>query len=358
MGGGASKGKSKGKKDSVLSPIGVSAQYLQSFVSEHGPRLQGKTTADVVAEVIHPMTAEIGGCSMVDFLQKVQHKHASTGEAGWLVIHSHSDKFLSLCDSLLAFCAQQGIALESTFLWIDAFCLAQRQESNSLSASWLTTYSKFLAGIRQALVVWSPILQPAVLSRALCLFEIFIIRKSNGHLELVMSDEKSKQFWDTFKKNPGDCRKTVESFSFERNARTSVENDRVLICDFLRAKAGGATDEACAAEVDKILRFAFDDWAVDSLEKRIAAKEAAAGAGDDAAAASVVGWKSVLGRYYQILGETSKAKFLLERSLSMKVKLKDRKALDAKRANSAKKGTSKPGGGGGLMTKMLSFRSR
>ena len=355
MGGGASKVK---KKDVVLSPVGVCITYLQSFVSQFGPRLKGKTTADVVSEIIHPMTAVNGGSSMVDFLQNIQHKHASTGVAGWLVIHSHSDKFLSLCDALLEFCAQQSLAQESTFLWIDAFCLAQRQETNSMSSSWLTDYSKFLAGIRQALVVWSPILRPAVLCRAFCCFEIFVMRMASGHLELVMSNENSKQFWDTFKKNPADCRKAVESVSFERDAQTTVERDLVLIRDFLRAKAGGATDAACAAEVDKILRFAFDDWAVDSVEKRIAAKEAAAGAGDDTAAASVIGWKGVLGRYYQILGDTSKAKFLLERSLSMKIKLKDRKVLDAKRASSAKKGTSKPGGGGGLMTKMLSFRSR
>lgn len=151
--------------------LGVTVTVLKELADAHNFDAQTPTTA---------LTAALSGGEKEAWAERNAARVTSdgmlaVGEACIFVSHAQKCSFRKLIAALELHCKHHRRALESTYFWIDVFCI--RQNAVAHEVRWI---GPALGHIGSVVVVLDPWDKPVCLTRAWCLFEV--VTASHGTL--------------------------------------------------------------------------------------------------------------------------------------------------------------------------------
>ncbi|KAJ3035325.1 hypothetical protein HDV00_004053 [Rhizophlyctis rosea] len=131
-------------------------------------RVDGLRTEDVCATFIKPRTTvEKSLCYELAISDQYR-----VGRATWFISHSWQYRFLDLVDAVERFFHDQNVS--DPIIWIDIFSLPQHGRAD-VEASWLKEmFTKAISRMEGVVMVMSPWNNPSTLTRAWCVFELWV----------------------------------------------------------------------------------------------------------------------------------------------------------------------------------------
>jgi hypothetical protein len=106
---------------------------------------------------------------------------------------AYSDNFIELVDAIEVFFEEHSdMSVEHTFLWFDMVVNNQLEAADHDFDWWATTFRTAVQQIGHTLVFLSPALNPSLLTRAWCLYEISCSKK----ISVVLSRSEVQAFQD------------------------------------------------------------------------------------------------------------------------------------------------------------------
>jgi hypothetical protein len=162
----------------------LSVAYLRKFLQENASIVTKSTTSREVYDGIVKVEAPSG--TYVKYLENSgSNVKKYIDKATVFVSHNWSGKFIDLVEALSAWCTENKVKEEDTFVWIDIFCMDHSNEPNQ--ANLVENYKRVLEKIGKAVIVLEPWPEninyirdhvPTWATRIWCLFEFVMFRET------------------------------------------------------------------------------------------------------------------------------------------------------------------------------------
>ncbi|KAJ3127206.1 Kinesin light chain 3 [Nowakowskiella sp. JEL0407] len=336
--------------DELISIVktGVRLSYLKVFIAENGGRgvFEGLTTKDVSDRFIFRQTFR-SKQSLCEQLAANRKGHY-VGDSNWFISHAWQYKFLDLVDAIFLFfnetpdgvitlnrpenfgkrpekrrsmnpciCGDEDspsratyeqIPLNDPILWIDLFSNSQHFAPDRSSQWWATTFYNAINQIHQTLVVMLPWDDPVILTRAWCIYEIYVSTVTNSRFEVTMTESENQRFLTTMRDDP------LKFFNILARVKSESsiafhEQDRNGIHRAIRSSIG-------FRDLDAMLGTVFRQWTIRTLKYQISASHA-----DGRNQLRELDWIHSLARLYSNQGQLDKAEPLFEDCLKRRTAL-------------------------------------
>ena len=238
----------RGSLSVPLCQRGVSLEFLKNFVEQHkiGARM---TTNQVCSDVIKSATS-LSSSSYYELLQHLDFttKAAATnpsdeiawaGRSHYFLSHSWSYRFVDVVGIIEAFEEQAGFsASEPRYYWFDVFVM--NQHSADELGHLLGNLQESVSAPGKLLLVVDSWREPAALTRAWCLLELFTAMQQHADIIIGLSPGEQRNFERQMSKN-GRILEAFLSSLDANNADATVQADKDMIFGAIRAEPGGFT---------------------------------------------------------------------------------------------------------------------
>ncbi|KDO25130.1 hypothetical protein SPRG_09278 [Saprolegnia parasitica CBS 223.65] len=262
-------------------PCGLKLSFFRHFIEAHGgpSAFQGLSTADVCVQYVMPYTASMQS-SVVDHVALTSPSFAS--DATWYVSHAWQYLFLDTLASLEAFFAAKNIADPS--LWFCLFNNNQHRTHDKLFDWWATTFHESLAAIGNVVMVLHPWKNPTALTRAWCVYEVYVAICVGANFELAHMDRAA--FLRDMQTSPGTFLEMLSTIRSEK-AQATVASDKASIDRAI-------VDQVGYTKLDRMVFTLLESYVKDTLRMQM---ETATNDADKAL------WASALAETHHVLGE-------------------------------------------------------
>jgi hypothetical protein len=187
------------KGNRKFNELGVTFKLVEEFIEQIGGReaLAGMTTTDVSDLFMKKLTITSG----VSYSEMKQgEKCKEVRKANVFVSHAWRYRFLDVIDALKAHFGSEN--LSKIVIWFDLFSNNQNKTDEIEFEWWCGTFQHSIRSIGHTVAVFLPWENPVPLSRAWCLWEIFISQKTKVKFEIAMSPSEDQRFMDMIAKDP------------------------------------------------------------------------------------------------------------------------------------------------------------
>ncbi|KAI9329479.1 hypothetical protein BDR26DRAFT_872466 [Obelidium mucronatum] len=202
------------------------------------------------------------GASYCDVLRKDSSTADIVHDASWYISHSWSSDFLETIDSIQRFFDSRGYNRYKTIIWLDFFSSCPLQESRSdcfkAAANRIKTTGNMV-------LVLNSSVEPAVLKRAWCVFELWACHIANAKFHIAMTAETHEELLVSIRDDPRIFRNSVSRLHCEQSEATSI-SDRAKILEIIKTTTGFAA-------MDKLILSLFTSWIVKESTHEIAVAE-------------------------------------------------------------------------------------
>ncbi|OQR97548.1 hypothetical protein ACHHYP_10736 [Achlya hypogyna] len=213
---------------------GVTLAFLLQFIDDCGGRevFRGLTTEDVCYEYIMPLTA----ANRTSYVEQYTRQHPESADflappATWYLGHTWQYRFLDVVDSITSFVYGSGDVRGSSFFFC-IFCANQHSASMPFVES-MALFRAVLNETRGLVLVIPDLADPVLLTRAWCLFEIFIAHCGAKLIEVASVQTR----FLTFGSDPAVLLPCIEAIATEAS-EASVLDDEDMILHILETQMG------------------------------------------------------------------------------------------------------------------------
>jgi hypothetical protein len=176
--------------------VGIKIGYLVRKIVTLDPTLLEKATMEEICHhIIKPITAQYQ-CSYVDYLEKID--PFSVGKAQAYISYARSCNFRDVMKAIIAHFNGD----KEAFVWIDIFSFNQHQNLRLSSEFLCNTLKSGIKGMGKTVMVLTSWNEPAPLSRAWCIWELFCAIEAGGSFEIAMTEESKKELFDHLDQDP------------------------------------------------------------------------------------------------------------------------------------------------------------
>jgi hypothetical protein len=164
----------------------LSVAYLKIFLEENKSTVTKSTLSREVCDQIVKVEAKSG--TYIEYLLQLDDPNLNKyiDKATVFASHTWSGKFHDLVEALSAWCTENKVKEEDTFVWIDIFCMDQHDEQPT-HAHLVENFKHLIEKISKAVIVLEPWPQdinairehvPVWATRIWCLFEFAMFRET------------------------------------------------------------------------------------------------------------------------------------------------------------------------------------
>ncbi len=187
--------------------LGIKVSFLiKDFIGFCGgkDKLEGKTTENVVEEIIKPATAkyQTSFCEMLLNQGKElgkERNEVAVARATVFISQARKYTFLKVLSAIENHFEGDNL---DTFIWFDIFSLNQHQ-ANNFTSEWLRTLFKNTIGeFGRTVMVLSPWNNPITYTRAWCIWEAYCTVVTKGKFEIAVSSHDRDIFINEITANP------------------------------------------------------------------------------------------------------------------------------------------------------------
>ncbi|KDO26841.1 hypothetical protein SPRG_08132 [Saprolegnia parasitica CBS 223.65] len=171
----------------MAAPLGVTLSFLDAFVESHGGYdvFATLTTRDVNLQFLQPLTAT----SQLSLVDQLTVAHADVLPARYYVSHAWPYNFLDVVESLHVFFSDKPAS--DAVVWLDLFC--NSQHTNTDFASLTRIISSAISSIQRVVMVLLPWDRPIPLTRAWCVYEVYVTVASHSHFDVAMTEAETNR---------------------------------------------------------------------------------------------------------------------------------------------------------------------
>jgi hypothetical protein len=235
---------------------GVSMAFIEHFVQQNRPALEGLSTTEVCDRIVKPLT-EASASSYADFFVDAQRSHgespvgdapratvdelhASVGKATVFVSHAWGYQFLELVECLRNWWVERG-SQPDVFFWLDVFVNNQHGASERPFEWWQNAFRTQVREIGHTVVVLSPWNGPKYVQRAWCLFELYTTVSSGVKYDIVLPPKQKaglvEYLKDSYSTSTGGVLSQVCNIDIEK-ASAFLKSDLERILDIVSKEVG------------------------------------------------------------------------------------------------------------------------
>lgn len=225
---------------------GVSVHYLTTVFVEEATRIgiPRDSTVHVLEPKLVRANSAVGICprdgqqglAFVDTLTDPDH----AGRANLMLSYTWNYTIEEICGALEDYCRRNKLNPRRTYVWICFLCInqhrvqeARRSGSNVPFEQFADEFGSRVRNIGHVLALIGSWKKPAYLTRAWCIFELYIALKEQSTLELIMPDSESADFLKSLLEDPLTLESVMSVFcgADVRTAEASVpsDKDRILL---------------------------------------------------------------------------------------------------------------------------------
>ncbi|KAF0690545.1 Aste57867_18061 [Aphanomyces stellatus] len=246
--------------------LGLTIGFFKHFVDLHGGRdaFQGLSTTDVCLRFVKPYT-KASVMSLVDHVKRYNPKQNEfVKEAKWFVSHAWEYKYLDVVDALSDFFDDQGLESNDIAVWFCMFNNNQHLVNDAVIPFqfWVDSFETSLTAIGNVVMVLSPWNNPATLTRTWCVFEIYVVKKTNARFQVAMGKTQKEEFLQSTRYKP-DCFDKMLGMIKSENSTTAVPTDRDNILALMQA------DKITWADLDRMTFDVLQEWMFRTLQTLI-----------------------------------------------------------------------------------------
>ncbi|KAF0696110.1 hypothetical protein As57867_013065, partial [Aphanomyces stellatus] len=249
---------------SSTSTLGLTLGFFHHFVELHGGRyaFQGLSTKDVCMKFVKPFTAS-SQLSLVDHvLRNDPESDLYVQPATWFVSHAWNYMFLDVVDALRDFFDDLGVDSDSVAVWFCMFNNNQHLVQGQVRFEfWVDSFQRALTSIGNVVMVLSPWYNPTTLTRAWCVFEIYVAIVTDARFEVAMAKAQKEAFLDDIKDDSA-FYKMLGTINSEE-ARTAVPSDRDNIFHALQQA------NLFFADLDRMLFNVLEAWMLRTIQSQV-----------------------------------------------------------------------------------------
>jgi len=261
-----------GERGSALR--GVSVHYLNNgFVKELEAAgfSRESTIHEIEPAVIRGKGAGVAcprdgrlGSAFVDTLEGGD----EAGRADFMLSYTWGYTVATIADSLVAYCAKNGLDPRRTYVWICAMCINQHRVQESRAKGETVPFQVFseefssrVKGIGHVLALMGPWHKPMYIERAWCIFELSIAINTRCQCEIIMPPSETESFADRLLEDASaiDAVWSLLHHVCIKRAKASVQDDYDNIMHFIEMGPG-------LLSFNRQVRHKLQEWLVETAE--------------------------------------------------------------------------------------------
>ncbi|KAJ3079128.1 Kinesin light chain 3, partial [Rhizoclosmatium hyalinum] len=185
---------------------GVSVKYFSSLVDTWGGRseLEGMTTLDICNNFVKPKTevSKLSWCADM-YLSDDSNLVDQVHDANYFISHAWKYKFLDVVDALTNFVDSNKLNPESTIIWFDLLSNSQHNTGAKDFTWWTTVFQNAIQKIGSVVLIMQPWDDPVPLTRAWCVYEIYVSNVAKSSFYVAMPPNETQIFMDSLLKKSG-----------------------------------------------------------------------------------------------------------------------------------------------------------
>ncbi|EQC25219.1 hypothetical protein SDRG_16916 [Saprolegnia diclina VS20] len=280
----------------MVAPLGVTLSFLDDFIESHGgfDVFATLTTRDVNLQFLQPLTAS----SQLSLVDQLTVAHADVLPARYYVSHAWPYLFVDVVESLHVFFSDKPSA--DAVVWLDLFC--NSQHANTDFASLTRIISSAIGAIQRVVMVLLPWDRPIPLTRAWCVYEVYVAVASRSHFDVAMTEAETNRFT---------AHASVESFfdmlgHVKSEASESYDpSDKAQIVATIHSTIG-------FRDMDTMVFRVFENWMTSTLLAKVDATPQTLGRSN---------WRFKLGSLYHVQGKYDLAEAAFDACVSARLTL-------------------------------------
>jgi hypothetical protein len=222
------------KGNRKFNELGVTFNLVDEFIEQIGGReaIAGMSTTEVSDMFMKKLTIASG----VSYSEmKYREKCKDVRKANVFVSHAWRYRFLDVIDALKAHFGSDNLC--KTVIWFDLFSNNQNKTDEIEFEWWCGTFQHSIRSIGHTVAVFLPWENPIPLSRAWCLWEIFISQKTKVKFEIAMSPSEDSRFIDMIAKDPDSFNLMLSNVDVAKST-SFTPSDRENIFRVIRSTVG------------------------------------------------------------------------------------------------------------------------
>ncbi|OQS05590.1 hypothetical protein THRCLA_20578 [Thraustotheca clavata] len=258
-------------------PLGVTLSFLDEFIASHGgvDAFRNLTTRQVNINFLLPLTAT----SKLSLVDQLTISCPSVQPARWYVSHAWPYMFLDVIESLHLFFSDKPS--QEAIVWFDLFC--NSQHTNTDFNSLTSIICRAITSIQRVVMVLLPWDRPIPLTRAWCVYEVYMTVNTASEFQVAMTQQETDRFADNV---------SVDAF-FDMLAHVKSEasdsydpQDKIQIAKVIENTIG-------FKNMDTMVFRVFENWMTSTLTTKISIS--------NGPTQSI--WQFKLGSLYQVQGK-------------------------------------------------------
>ncbi|KAJ3081073.1 Kinesin light chain 3, partial [Rhizoclosmatium hyalinum] len=275
---------------------GVSVKYFSSLVDIWGGRseLESMTTQDICNKFVKTETevSKLSWCADM-FLSTDPNLVGQVCDANYFISHAWKYKFLDVVDALTNFVDSNKLDPESTIIWFDLLSNSQHNTGAKDFTWWTTVFQNAIQKIGSVVLIMQPWDDPVPLTRAWCVYEIYVSNVAGSSFYVAMPPNETLIFMDSLKKQSRKYLSLLANLN-SQNCEAGSTSDQEAIFTAIERTIG-------FSKLDRTVLETLAVWIIGTLQDHITLSRASQNLTHQ------IDWMFALAGFYQILSHYEKA---------------------------------------------------
>ncbi|KAJ3279063.1 Kinesin light chain 3, partial [Rhizoclosmatium sp. JEL0117] len=121
-------------------------------------------------------------------------------DANYFISHAWKYKFLDVVDALTNFVVSNKLDPEATIIWFDLLSNSQHNTEAKDFTWWTTVFQNAIQKIGSVVLIMQPWADPIPLTRAWCVYEIYVSSVAESRFYVAMPPNETQIFMNSLKK--------------------------------------------------------------------------------------------------------------------------------------------------------------
>ncbi|ORY31577.1 TPR-like protein [Rhizoclosmatium globosum] len=275
---------------------GVTVKYFSSLVDVWGgcSELKGMTTQDICNKFVKPQTesSKLSWCADM-YLSKDPNLMGQVHDANYFISHAWKYTFLDVVEALTNFVDSNKLDPEATIIWFDLLSNSQHNTSAKDFTWWTTVFQNAIQKIGSVVLIMQPWDDPIPLTRAWCVYEIYVSNVAGSSFYVAMPPNETILFMDSLKKQSQKYLSLLANLN-SQNCKAGNTSDQEAIFTTIERTIG-------FSKLDRTVLETLAVWIIGTLQDHITSSRSSQNH------ILQIDWMLALAGFYRILSHYEKA---------------------------------------------------